>query len=103
MRMRTILAAAGCAAALALASCASTQGPAAAQPAGGNAGGGQTAAGAQAAQVAWADDAWAAFQAEVPKAVQKIAKKQMEKEAREKGVALIDMDFYNQVKKEQGR
>ena len=57
----------------------------------------------QAAQVTWSNDAWAAFQAEVPKAVQKIAKKQMEKEAREQGVSVIDMDFYNKVKKEQGR
>ena len=55
------------------------------------------------APVAWTDDAWAAFQTEVPKMVQKIAKKQMEKEARERGIALIDMAFYEEIKKEQGR
>jgi hypothetical protein len=55
------------------------------------------------AAVTWADDAWAAFQAEVPKAVQKVAKKQIEKEARERGVSIIDMEFYNEIKKEQGR
>jgi hypothetical protein len=55
------------------------------------------------AVISWTDDAAAAFKAEVPKAVQKIARKQMEKEARERGIALIDMAFYNQIKKEQGR
>jgi hypothetical protein len=54
------------------------------------------------AVVTWADDAWAAFQAEVPKAVQKIAKKQIEKEARERGIALIGMALYDEIKKEQG-
>jgi hypothetical protein len=55
------------------------------------------------AVITWADNAWSTFQSEVPKAVQKIAKKQMEKEARDRGIALIDMDFYNEIKKEQGR
>jgi hypothetical protein len=111
MRRQRILAAMGCALALGLASCASApraeNAPAgrAAEASAAPAATAEQAAGGsgQAAQITWADDAWAAFQAEVPKAVQKIAKKQMEKEAREKGISVIDMDFYNEVKKEQGR
>lgn len=53
--------------------------------------------------IAWDEDAWSCFQAEVPKAVQKIAKKAMEKKARERGLKIIDMAFYQEMKKEQGR
>ena len=55
------------------------------------------------AVITWTDDALQAFTAEVPKAVQKIARRQMEKEARERGIAVIDMAFYEEIKKEQGR
>jgi hypothetical protein len=54
------------------------------------------------AAVTWADDALAAFQSEVPRAVQKIARKQMEKTARQRGVSLIDMEFYLGMKRESG-
>lgn len=54
------------------------------------------------AVVTWTDDALAAFQAEVPKAVQKIAKKQAEKDAREAGLSVIDLAFYEGLKKKQG-
>jgi hypothetical protein len=98
-RARSILAAALVAAALGLASCASAP-----QPAAAGTDGAVTAAPLPADTViTWTDEAWAAFQSEVPKAVQKIAKKATEKEARDRGIPVIDMDFYNEIKKEQGR
>lgn len=51
--------------------------------------------------IAWTDDAKAAFEAEVPAMVKKIARKSMEKKARDRGLTVIDMDFYNEIKKEQ--
>jgi hypothetical protein len=56
---------------------------------------------AELAPVAWTDEAKAAFEAEVPAMVKKIARKTMEKKARERGIALIDMAFYLEMKKEQ--
>jgi hypothetical protein len=54
------------------------------------------------AVISWTDEALQAFQTEVPKMVQKIARRQMEKQARERGIAVIDMAFYEEIKKEQG-
>jgi hypothetical protein len=63
-----------------------------------------TASAAPAAElqpIAWSDEAKAAFEAEVPAMVKKIARKSMEKKARERGLTLIDMAFYSEIKKEQ--
>jgi hypothetical protein len=53
--------------------------------------------------VEWTDDAAAAFAAEVPKMVQKVARKGAEKKAREKGLHVIDMQFYAELKKEMNK
>jgi hypothetical protein len=53
------------------------------------------------AALTWTEEAKAAFEAEVPAMVKKIARKSMEKKARERGIELIDMAFYNEIKKEQ--
>ena len=93
MKNRWVMAAA-VAAVLALAGCASVP-PGAARPA-------AVKPLPDDAVVTWTDDAWTAFQAEVPKAVQKVAKKQAEKEARAAGQSVIDMTFYDELKKKQG-
>lgn len=62
---------------------------------------GSPSAGPKLAPIPWTDEAAAAFEAEVPAMVKKIAKKTMEKKARERGLALIDMAFYQEMKKEQ--
>lgn len=54
------------------------------------------------AEVVWTDEALALFNAEVPKFVQKVARKSMEKKARERGISLIDKTFYLEMKQEQG-
>jgi hypothetical protein len=103
MRAGLALAAAA-AAAITLASCASAPQPAAPRaevPA-------QPVPAAEAAPllenavIAWTDEAQAAFTAEVPKMVQKIARTQMEKKARDRGISTIDMEFYIEMKKESG-
>ena len=48
--------------------------------------------------VSWTEEALALFQAEVPKMVQKIAKKEMEKQARAQGKTEIDTAFYEEQK-----
>lgn len=53
--------------------------------------------------VEWTDEAAAAFAAEVPKMVQKVARKGAEKKAREKGLRVIDMAFYTELKKEMNK
>lgn len=53
--------------------------------------------------VEWTDEAARAFAAEVPKMVQKVARKGAEKKAREKGLHVIDMAFYTELKKEMNR
>lgn len=53
--------------------------------------------------VEWTDEAAAAFAAEVPKMVQKVARKGAEKKAREKGLHVIDMAFYTELKKEMNK
>jgi len=90
---------------LILAGCAGA--PAAAPGAQGAASGAQGAAPGAAAlapetEVTWSEEALAAFQKEVPKMVQKVAKKETERKAREKGKALIDMALYEEIKKESG-
>jgi hypothetical protein len=52
--------------------------------------------------ITWTPEAEAKFVAEVPKAVQKIARKGAEKKARAKGITVIDLAFYEELKKEQG-
>lgn len=65
---------------------------------------GQTAADASADYpVEWTDEAAKAFAAEVPKMVQRVARKGAEKKAREKGVHVIDMAFYAELKKEMNK
>jgi hypothetical protein len=53
------------------------------------------------AALTWTDEAKAAFEAEVPAMVKKIARKSMEKKARERGIEVIDIAFYDEIKKEQ--
>ena len=53
--------------------------------------------------VEWVPEVAEQFAKEVPKAVQKIAKKETEKQARLRGKALIDQALYDELKAEMGR
>lgn len=53
--------------------------------------------------VEWVPEVAEQFAREVPKAVQKIAKKETEKQARIRGKALIDQALYDELKAEMGR
>jgi hypothetical protein len=55
------------------------------------------------APVAWTPEARAAFEAEVPDMVKKIAAKKLEERAREQGLSVIDLAFYEEAKKEMNK